>query len=368
MSKFLISDYTDEYCMEINESKSVLLNAGSSSLLEVRGISADDHMRYLGIDFSEGVNYWKHQQRKISNKGKGMIYNLKCIADNTMNKARNVNLMWNGELLPATLFGTEIITINKSLYNELEVYQNKAMRYALGAQAKTNPAVMRMELGWWSMKGRIYKRKLSFFGMLVNLPFSRWARAALEENMYIQCAWFKEVMNICVELDIKQFPWVMTPKEWKTYIKRCIARWELKLNVAEINSRSSLSIYPVGEKLDSYMKGYLVHRGAVEVCKFRTNQIMLEAKAERESSCLLCGYEGGTNTQHYLLDCEVRVKDNLRSLVELKRKVKAEQRIADRDKICAEMLRYPDIIAKDCVHIYRKIKLARLECKKKGIG
>ena len=204
---------------------------------------------------------------------------------------------------------------------ELEKFQNKIMRYALNAHAATSIHVMRSELGWWSMKGRIFLRKLNFYGTLVNLPYTRWARAALEECMWLGGSWFQEVLEICNELNLEFSPWCMTLKEWKRYVRKRLNQWEYENNMREIGVRSSLACYP-GNEQRSKGKGYLLERGATDVCKFRTNQILYEAKAAGEKKCILCG-SNAYDAQHYLLDCEIVIKLNLKKIIKLREEGKA---------------------------------------------
>ena len=259
----------------------------------------------------------------------------------------------------------EVIKMTKQLYKELESFQNRIMRYALNAHAATSIHVMRRELGWWSMKGRVYMRKLSFYGTLVNLPYARWARAALEENMWIGGGWYEEILDICKELQLKKSPWMMaSSKEWKSYARKAIMIWEHTNNSKEIANRSSLVCYPADSRYKG--KGYLLEKGATEICKFRTNQILYEAKAAGETECILCN-NSGLGAKHYLLYCGIVEQCDLKQTKGLRTRLKARRGLID-DELTREMLARPDVIGQDLVTIYRKLQLKRIALKKKKSG
>ena len=109
--------------MEINEDKSMILNAGTSRTSVFENFKITLNLKYLGLDFIGRGRLWKSQREKIKSKPRGMIYNLRCIADHTLSKLRNVDMMWNSELLPATLYGMELITLTNEIVKEMEVMQ-----------------------------------------------------------------------------------------------------------------------------------------------------------------------------------------------------------------------------------------------------
>ena len=78
--------------------------------------------------------------------------------------------------------------------------------------------------------------------------------------------------------------------------------WESKSNISRMEMLSTMKIYP--DNSFGKMKRYLKNKGGFMVCKFRTGQITVEAKIEKESKCGLCGAEE-INKIHYLVDCPV---------------------------------------------------------------
>ena len=192
------------------------------------------------------------------------------------------------------------------------------------------------------MQGVIFQRKLNFLGSLVNLPYGRWARNAFEECMYINGSWIEEVANISKTLNMQLSPWMMSGKEWKTYVAKCITRWEERNNATVIESRTSLVAYPCRFR-QGRSKAYLYRKGAMEICKFRTNQVLYEAKAGKEDKCILCG-ANELGVQHYMLRCTVVEEDNLTDLMEVRDELTKEEGKVNEAEITKRLLSVPDMM------------------------
>ena len=143
---------------------------------------------------------------------------------------------------------------------------------------------------------------MNFYGRLCNLPPSRWARNALSEAIKIHSSWFKEIMKIREELGIHLKGFNLDLKRWKKYVSKKIHSWENARNLIDIGKLNSLSTYPVENLRLGKSKEYLKEKHAKEVCKFRTGQLVYEAKAAGESVCILCK-EKPLDATHLLLNC-----------------------------------------------------------------
>ena len=60
-----------------------LLNANKTPIVEYGSVKVRSFLEVLGLKVNGSKNIWKDQRTKISTKGKGMIYGVKCIAENT---------------------------------------------------------------------------------------------------------------------------------------------------------------------------------------------------------------------------------------------------------------------------------------------
>ena len=122
-----------------------------------------------------------------------------AIVDQTVDKVNMVNMIWQGEVLPSALYGCEVITMTKTLLNKLNIQQNETLRGLFKAHKSTNGAVLRREMGWFSVEGEIYKRKLNFWYYLCKmLKEERWARKVFVESKRYQTKWIVE--NIKAEI------------------------------------------------------------------------------------------------------------------------------------------------------------------------
>ena len=108
---------------------------------------------------------------------------------------------------------------------------------------------------------------------------------------------------------------------------------------------------------------YLYHEGAKEVCKFRTGQLVLDAKAKREEKCSLCGSQDFISTQHYLLDCGIINSVNTPSLIRVRQDIEEEFRMDGNkwgtDEVVKEILRRTDKLARDAVFICKRLEEER---------
>ena len=83
-----------------------------------------------------------------------------------------------------------------------------------------------------------------------------------------------------------------------------VYKWEEDRNLTDIGKLSSLRTYPVSKFVVGENQEYLKGKYAKEVCKFRTGQVIYEAKAAKETLCILCN-EVSIDATHLLLHCSL---------------------------------------------------------------
>ena len=94
-----------------------------------------------------------------------------------------------------------MIQLNKDTYDRLEVAQNTMGRWILGARKFCSNAAVRNELGWKSMRARIYTAKLKFWGKITFMKDSRWAKMIIKDIIETgwNSVWMSEI-SITVEV------------------------------------------------------------------------------------------------------------------------------------------------------------------------
>ena len=66
-------------------------------------------------------------------------------------------------------------------------------------------AGLRGELGWRSMQGEIWRRKLSYYGIVKNMKDNRWPKIVfmeVENENPVRNAWLKEVQKAMDEVGV----------------------------------------------------------------------------------------------------------------------------------------------------------------------
>ena len=133
-------------------------------------------------------------------KNKAISMSMKTVpfAKETVDCIGMTDVLWTGEALPSILYGTEVVAMTKETIASWEKQQNNVARQVLGMNRSINGNAVRLwsEMGWKSMEGHIYKRKMNFWGYLHQLDEHRWAKIMLEESIRIRTEWYKECVAI----------------------------------------------------------------------------------------------------------------------------------------------------------------------------
>ena len=161
--------------------------------------------KYLGVLFSnEGRNPFKKQLTKIASKAKQLGGAIRAKALSSWDKVGVANALWNAMACPSILYGCENIQFDATTYKKLEVAQYAMGRWILGARKFCSNIALRNELGWKSMKYRIYKAKLKLWGKICFQDSFRWAKATLVSSIKEgwKSNWADEIMAIRDEIGL----------------------------------------------------------------------------------------------------------------------------------------------------------------------
>ena len=124
--------------------------------------------------------------------------------------------LWNCMACPGILYGCEVIQMDKNTYDKLEVAQNMMARSVLGARRFCSIAALRNELGWRSMRVRIYEMKLKFWGKIYFQSENRWAKLVHLSSLYEgwNSKWYQEIREIRGCLGLHTMVNINTYEEW----------------------------------------------------------------------------------------------------------------------------------------------------------
>ena len=287
---------------------------GNKQLKENMGIEIRDNLKYLGLNYAGRWSIWKKQREIMKNKAISMSMKIVPLAKETVDCIGMTDMLWTGEALPSILYGTEVVAMTKETIASLEKQQNNVARQVLGMNRSINGNVVRSEMGWKSMEGHIYKRKMNFWVYLHQLDEHRWAKIMLEESIRIRTEWYKECVAIRVELGILGKSRNMSIQQWKKYVNWKVKKWEDKQNRAAIEQCKSLRHYD--KSFDGRREEYLDRRGWKVISKFRLGVPLIESRIEDNGKCRLCG-EQFRDMNHIVINCN-RLKKLERSKVNSK--------------------------------------------------
>ena len=185
--------------------------------------------KYLGVLFcNEGRNPFNKQLRKIVSKAKQLGGAIRAKSFSSWDKVGVANALWNAMACPAILYGCEIIQFNAETYKKLEVAQNTIGRWILGARKFCSNVALRNELGWKSMKHRIYEAKLKFWGKICFQDTFRWAKATIVSSVREgwKSKWADEIMSIRREVGMGSMCNIKTYKEWCNRVSTTLKEWD----------------------------------------------------------------------------------------------------------------------------------------------
>ena len=125
---------------------------------------------FLGLE--DTLRWTLTKQRHVA-KAKGRLAMLsKALSEGLSLKAAEV--IWWSMVVPVLNFGSELWGAAKC--KEIEMVQLEVGRRLLGVSNKMTNAVVRGELGWWSMRAQRDMKLLLYWARLVRLDDSRLAK------------------------------------------------------------------------------------------------------------------------------------------------------------------------------------------------
>ena len=229
----------------------------------------------------------------------------KLTAKNTTDSVWAADAMWRQSMRPAILYATEVIPCPSNWIKQIETAQNNVARWTIEASPSAPIAGLRGELGWPTILGEIYKRKVGYLGRLWEMNMNRWPRIVFEDLMEYNYGafggfnWATETEKALKELDINTDK--LGSKEWKREINRKWWAYEEKVWKREKNERRSLDAYDKTElkKLAPRLKG---NKASKILSRFRIgDMILLETK--RKENCPACKGPIGNGVEHILRVC-----------------------------------------------------------------
>ncbi|MCP4977991.1 MAG: reverse transcriptase family protein, partial [Maribacter sp.] len=169
----------------IMENRQWLLGKLNISETESRDIwiQEEPEGRYLGVTIQKNYSIFKPQWElalQKARRGAGLVALLSRRCGNPLTILKP---MWQQYVLPAVLYGTEIMDLYSSAVKDLETVQRGLMKTVLRVIPGTATAGCYALTGLMDINNEILKRKLAYYQHVVHMHEDRWCRLAYEEQL-----------------------------------------------------------------------------------------------------------------------------------------------------------------------------------------
>ena len=227
-------------------------------------------------------------------------------------------------ILPVLLYGLEIIQLNKSQLEQLELYQKKLVKQILSVPTNTRDAAVYILSGLLPVEAQIHKKKLTFFNNVCHQPENSIEKQLAVRQSSVKSinsnSWFIEVKKVLWKYDLGSIDELISnplPKQqWKNRVNRVVnEHWK------EIISAQAILYKPLKYiNLNRYQPGEVhklvqiephstrdVNRISTKL-KFLCGAYTLQSnrsaynKTVVNPTCQLCGC-GDEDLEHFILNC-----------------------------------------------------------------
>ena len=128
------------------------------------------------------------------------------------------------------LYGLEIIQLNKSQIEQLELYQKKLVKQILSVPTNTPDAAVYILSGLLPVEAQIHKRKLTFFNNVCHQPANSIEKQLAVRQTTVKSmksnSWFVEVKKILWKYDLGSIDELISnpssKQQWKHRVNRVV--------------------------------------------------------------------------------------------------------------------------------------------------
>lgn len=235
--------------------------------------------------------------------------------------------LWKRVVLPKMLYGSELWQLSKQKCLMLEKCQNIFVRVIEGLLPGTSGSAARGLLGLWSIEGEIEKKKLSFFGRLLNSSHFLAQRKLLiirilrwKYRYKVSTGFVPDVMNIVLKHDLWTYIEIFlehgtfpSNTQWKRVVFKAIKATEESFWRDRLASKGMERYLRIHGELKPSCWYYLLQRHpttnrcVMTVVRLLCNSFMVNEKRINATSvvheCHGCGNTFGDPVAHIVLTC-----------------------------------------------------------------
>ena len=149
---------------------------------------------------------------------------IKITAGNSFNKVFTGRVLWERVAVPGMLYGLDVVSISEKDMDWMEKAQKEMGKWLLGAPPCVATEAVLGELGWLTVRDRICKAKLNYWGYLQEVSEHRWCRKVYMAAEDEQTKWVHDIDKLAERYDLRGPGEI--EKSWKSYVE-----WWLQRNM-----------------------------------------------------------------------------------------------------------------------------------------
>ena len=349
----IISRYAKQHHYNIHPTKTKILDSEKSQakyswFLDGNEITASDQATHLGLIRSgnkEGeINV--NERIKIARRTKYALLGTGMHGSNGID-AHTSYKIYKTYVLPRLLYGLEVIFLNKSNIQTLELFHRKSLRTIQSLPQRTANAAVYSLIGALPLEAELHLRQLSFLYSVLTCENKKMAeiiKRQMSVNYNNTESFFYNIRLILqkyklppVHLIQQKFP---TKERWKVVIKQQVFNLWKKLLTEELSLKSSLN-YMCKESIKigqchpvwnlQIKRRHDVRKSIIKV-RIITGTFILQCHKNKftpfqvSALCPLCETDM-ENIQHFLLKCPALASIQEKYIMEIKRLIRNMSKI-----------------------------------------
>ena len=237
----ILSDIANDCGLSINKNKSNIIIFNSKNQPEyIEDIHVTTNITYLGVKIQNKKDCYKLHRIEASKKAKKYSSMMPAVIAKSCNKILIGKTYWKCAALPSILHGTEAIYLSNNYLADLQIEENKALRYTVNARRKTAISALRGEFGISLQITRDMKSKILFIKHILqpNSLLREIFIHTFEEKKPTK--WIKQVKKYMIDLHLTLHTIEYSKHQ---HIRRRIKEFDDKLWQEDLQKKSSLILY-----------------------------------------------------------------------------------------------------------------------------
>ena len=238
--------------LSINKRKSsILIYNNKDQPSHIEDIPVTSSFVYLGVTIQNKRDCYKLHRIECMNKAKKYSNLMPAVIARSCNKLLIGKTYWKSAALPSILHGTEVIFLSKKYITDLQVEENKALRYTVNARKATAISALQGEIGSSLQISRDMKSKIFYIKHILlhnNLPKEIFLHQFEEKQ---PSKWIKQIKIYMQDLNIN----LHAIEHYNpAKIKKLVKSWDDSLWRKDMHDKSTMSIYRKFNNNNIYLK------------------------------------------------------------------------------------------------------------------